>query len=45
MRQNEILKLIWDKVDLKIKMINLEDTDTKEIKPKDVPIGDKAIRS
>ncbi len=41
MRKGEILNLTWDKVDLKERMIRLEDEDTKEGKAKTVPIGDK----
>lgn len=41
MRKGEILNLTWDKVDLKNRMIHLEDEDTKEEKAKTVPIGDE----
>lgn len=41
MREGEILKLTWDKVDLKAREISLEAEDTKEGKPKAVPIGDE----
>ncbi len=39
MRQGEILKLRWDKVDLSRRMICLKAEDTKERKPKVVPIA------
>jgi integrase len=39
MRQGEILKLTWDKVDLTKRLIHLKAEDTKENKPKVVPIA------
>jgi len=39
MRRGEILDLTWNKVDLKNRMIRLEAKDTKENKPKSIPIG------
>ena len=39
MRQGEILKLTWDKVDLNKRLIHLKAEDTKEGKPKVVPIA------
>ncbi len=41
MRRGEILKLTWDKVDLKKRLIRLEPGDTKDRKARDVPIGDE----
>lgn len=39
MRQGEILKLTWDKVDLQKRLIHLGASDTKERRPKTVPIA------
>lgn len=39
MRRGEIVSLTWDKVDLENRMIRLEAKDTKEGKPKKVPIS------
>jgi integrase len=39
MRRGEIMSLTWDKVDLEKRMIRLEAKDTKEGKPKKVPIS------
>jgi integrase len=39
MRRGEIMSLTWDKVDLEKRMIRLETKDTKEGKPKKVPIS------
>lgn len=44
MRKREILNLIWDKIDLKNRMIQLEPEDTKEGKAKSVPIGNEVYR-
>ena len=41
MREGEILNLIWDKVDLKSRIIKLEKTDTKDNEPRKVPICDE----
>jgi integrase len=40
MRRGELLKLTWDKVDLKDRMIRLESADTKEGLSKKVPISE-----
>jgi len=39
MRRGEIISLTWDKVDIENRMIRLEAKDTKEGKPKKVPIS------
>ncbi len=39
MRKGEILKLTWDKVNLKERIISLDADDTKEGKAKTIPIG------
>lgn len=39
MRRREILKLTWDKVDLQNRFIRLKAKDTKEGKPKSIPIS------
>jgi len=41
MRKGEILKLTWDKVDLKNRFINLEASDTKDKEARKVPICDE----
>jgi integrase len=41
MRRGEIVSLTWDKVDLKKRMITLEAKDTKDKKPRKVPICDE----
>jgi len=43
MRKGEILKLTWDSVDLKNRVINLAPTDTKEGQPKTIPIGEEVF--
>jgi integrase len=44
MRQGEVLKLTWEKVDLKNRMIRLKAEDVKESMPKSIPIS-KTLRS
>jgi integrase len=44
MRKGEILGLTWEKVDLKERMIRLEDEDTKEGKAKSVPMAEELYR-
>jgi integrase len=39
MRKGEILRLTWDRVDLKTGFIRLKDTDTKTGKGRSIPIG------
>lgn len=41
MRLGEILNLIWDKVDLKNRVIRLEASDTKDREPRNIPICDE----
>lgn len=41
MRKGEILKLTWNKVDLKNRLISLEAQDTKDKEPRDIPICDE----
>ena len=43
MRQSEITNLTWDQVDMKKQVIQLETEETKEGKPKTIPIMDGAI--
>jgi integrase len=44
MRKGEILKLTWDKVELKNRLIKLEAGDTKEGQAKIIPIGAKLYK-
>ncbi len=44
MRKGEIINLMWDRVDLKERFIRLERSDTKERKPKAIPIGEEINR-
>ena len=44
MRKGEILSLTWNKVHLNERLIKLEATDTKERKPKNIPISDELHR-
>jgi|GEM_PF-124603 len=41
MRKGEILKLVWDKVDMKERVIRLEATDTKDREAREIPIFDE----
>jgi integrase len=45
MRKGEILKLKWDKVNLQERMIRLAAEDTKEGKPKSIPICEEAYKT
>ncbi len=45
MRKGELLKLTWDKVNLKERMIRLEAEDTKEGKAKSIPVSDKVHKA
>jgi integrase len=44
MRRSEILRLIWDKVDLKNRVITLEAEDTKDKEPRVIPICDELLK-
>jgi integrase len=44
MRKGEILPLTWNKVDLRERFARLEASDTKEEKPKTVPLGEEVIK-
>ena len=44
MRLGEILNLTWDRVDLKMRVIRLEATDTKDREPRNIPIYDKLYK-
>ncbi len=44
MRKGEIKKLTWDKVDMQQRLIRLEAEDTKEGKPKTIPLGKEPFR-
>jgi len=44
MRKGEIINLAWSKVDLKARLIRLDACDTKEGKPKNIPIGEEVQR-
>lgn len=40
MRKGEVLKLTWDHIDMKGRLIRLEPSDTKDRKARQIPIGD-----
>ena len=44
MRRGEILKLTWDKVDMKNRVINLEAADTKDREKRTIPICDELFK-
>jgi len=45
MREGEILKLTWDKIDLKERLIRLEASDTKDREPRAIPICDELLEA
>lgn len=44
MRKGEILSLVWDKVDLKNRVIRLKASDTKDKEARDIPISDELYK-